>query len=138
VDAAPALGADAAQRARLEDAEQRPLLIGGELTELVEEQRARVRLLEEAVAPLVGAGEGAALVAEEGGLGEAAADRAAVHRDERAAGARRRLVHQAREELLAGAALADEQNRRVAAGAAARELDGGAEAGVLADQRAGR
>ena len=55
------------------------------VADLVEEERAAVRGLELADAPLVGAGERAALVAEELALEELVRDRRAVERDERAA-----------------------------------------------------
>ena len=61
----------------------------------------------------VGAGEGAALDAEELRLEQSLGDRRAVDRDERPRAARRELVQRARRELLAGAALAGEENRRL-------------------------
>ena len=60
-----------------------------------------------------GAGERALLVAEQLGLEQVLGDRRAVDRDERPVGARAERVQRAREQLLAGAALAFEQHRRV-------------------------
>ena len=65
-----------------------------------------------------GAGERALLVAEELGLEQVLGNRRAVDRDKRAVGARAERVQRAREQLLAGAALAFEQHRRVGAGRA--------------------
>ena len=59
------------------------------------------------------AGERALLVAEQLGLEQVLRDRRAVDRDKRAVGARTERVERAREQLLAGAALAFEQHRRV-------------------------
>ena len=61
------------------------------------------------------AGEGAALVAEELALDQVLGDRRAVDLDERLVAARRVLVQRARDELLAGAALAGDEHggRRV-------------------------
>jgi hypothetical protein len=75
--------ADPVQRARLQHAQELHLQLDRHLGDLVEEHRAAVRLLEEAdVAPL-GAGEAAALVAEQLALDQGRRDRAAVHRDQR-------------------------------------------------------
>ena len=54
--------------------------------------------------------EGAALVTEELALGQLARQRPAVYRHERAARIRSQLVQRARQQLLAGAALARDQN----------------------------
>ena len=59
------LAADAAELALLEDAEELGLDAGRHLADLVEEERAAVGELEAARAAVAGAGEGAALVAEE-------------------------------------------------------------------------
>ena len=73
-----------------------------------------MRELELAELPRDGAGEGAALVAEELALEQLARQRRAVDRDERLRAARTRGVDVARHQLLAGAALALEQDRRAA------------------------
>ena len=100
------VAADAARSALLEHAQQLRLHRRRQLADLVEEERAAVRRLEAADAPLARAGEGAALVAEELALEQRLRDRGAVHDDEGLVAARAELVDRARDELLAGAALA--------------------------------
>ena len=89
--------------------------------DLVEEDRAAARLLDEADAAAVGAGEGAALVAEQFADHELLRQRGAVDRHERVAAARRAVVQRARDQFLARAGLALDQDRGVA-GAEARDL----------------
>src|SRR5436189_160216 len=69
-----------------------------------------------------GAGERTALVAEQLALEHARGDRAAVDMEERAGGARGSRVDGARDETLAGAALAEDEHARVAAGDAVDRL----------------
>jgi hypothetical protein len=69
---------------------------------------------------LRGAGEGAALVAEQLGLEKLFGQRRAVERDERSLAARRRAVQEARDDLLAGARLAEQQR----GGVGGRDLRG--------------
>ena len=59
----------------------------------------------------VGAGEGAALVAEELALDQALGQCPAIDPDERAGRATRVAVQRGGDQLLAGAALADDQDR---------------------------
>ena len=108
--------ADAADLARLERAQQLRLELERQLADLVEEHRAAVGRLEGAGAVAVGAGEGAAHVAEELALDEVRADRAAVDDDERLVRARAALDDLGRDELLAGAALAVDEHVDVARG----------------------
>ena len=68
VDRAQRVAADAPHLAALEHAQQLGLQRGRRVADLVEQQRAAVRLLEEPRSRLHRAGEGAALVAEELGL----------------------------------------------------------------------
>ncbi len=70
--------ADAADLALLEHAQEPELHRRRHLADLVEEDRAAVRLLEEALALAGGAGEGAARVAEQLGLEQRLGERAAV------------------------------------------------------------
>ena len=117
---------DAPDLVLLEDAEQ--LDLGGQrqVADLVEEDRAAVGRLEEPLVVAIGAGEGTADVAEELGLDQRRRERGAVADDERTAAARRQPVDGARDELLAGAALAgDERGRGVGRQAAdeAEELE---------------
>src|SRR5437899_13108375 len=72
-----------------------------------------MRELELARLALRRAGERAFLVAEELRFEQRLGNRSAVDRDKRSIGARAQRVQRAREELLPGAALALEQNRRV-------------------------
>src|SRR6185437_17112000 len=81
-----------------------------QVAHLVEEQRAAVGGLDPPLAGGHRAGKGAALVAEQLGLGERLGDGAAIDRYERAPPAL--AVNGARDLLLAGAALAGDQHRR--------------------------
>ena len=74
-----------------------------------------LRRLEESVAIVVRAGEGALLVAEELALHQVLGNRAAVDRDERRSRARAALVDQARGEFLAAARFAGDVDRRLRA-----------------------
>src|SRR5262249_13624506 len=95
-----------------------------QLPDLVEEDGAAVRRLEQALAVAVGAGERAADVAEELALEERRRERRAVADDERTVVERREVVHRARDELLARAALARDQRRRGVAREALDEREG--------------
>ena len=79
--------------------------------DLVEEQRAAIGLLEAALPPLGGAGERAGLVAEQLGIQQVFRQRAAIHLHERLVPARRQIVQALGDQLLAGSALADHQDR---------------------------
>src|SRR5690606_11450754 len=103
--------AHAHERAGLEHPQEFHLQLRGHLGDLVEEDGAAVRALEEALVLPVGAREAAALVAEQLALDELRRDRAAVERQERRIAPARELVQRLRGELLARAALADEQHR---------------------------
>jgi hypothetical protein len=97
----------------LQEAQQLHLQRGGQLADLVEEERAAVRRLD-AAAPLgVGARERALLVAEQLALEQRLGDRPAVDRHERPLRAQPQPVDRVGGELLAGAALAEHQHRRV-------------------------
>jgi len=121
------LGAARAHRrhlAALQRAQQLGLQLGGHVADLVEEERAARGLAEAPQPRLDGTGEGAALVAEQLALEQLARDRRRVdgHEGQRAAMAR--CVQGARDQLLAGAALAGDQHRHVAARHAADGLEG--------------
>ena len=111
VHPARAGAAHAEERAGLQHAQQLHLAVGLHVADLVEQQRAAVRELDEAGLGVDGAGEGALLVAEQLGLQHLAGQRAAVDRHERPLGPRRALVDGAGHQLLAGAALAEHQHR---------------------------
>src|SRR5438105_4395919 len=97
----------------LEHAQQLDLELHRHLGDLVEEQRAARGELEISVPLLDGPGERAAHVPEQLALDEAGGDRAAIHRHELAGVALRKLVDGVGDLLLAGAALADEQDGHV-------------------------
>ena len=105
--------ADSLELPVLEDPEQLHLEIGGELADLVEEERAPVGQLEAARLRRRRAGEGALLVAEQLAFDEVRRQGRAVDRDERRASAGARLVDGVGQQLLAGARLAEEQHRAV-------------------------
>jgi hypothetical protein len=108
--------ADAVEAPLLDHTEQLGLERGAELADLVEEERASVGLFEAALALRGGAGERALLVAEELRLHQRVGDRGAVDGDE---GPRRALaggVDRARDQLFAGAALAEDEDVDVARG----------------------
>ncbi len=107
--------ADLAGTLFLDRAQQLDLHRQRQVGDLVEEQRAAVGGLEEAVALLVGTGEGPLAVTEELGLHQVLGNGAAVDRDERAWPRAARFVDQARRELLAGAGFAGDRHRRHAA-----------------------
>src|SRR5581483_9793385 len=113
VDRARPRAADAEEHAGLERAQQLHLAVRFHLADLVKEQRAAVGEIDESRLGAHGTGEGALLVAEQLGLQHLARQGAAVDRHERARGARRPLVDGARHQLLAGAALAEDQHRGV-------------------------
>ena len=108
------VAADRAHLALLEHAQELDLQLDRHLADLVEEQRAAVRLHEETRAA-VGVGERAAHVTEQLALEERLGDGAAVDGDERPLRAPA-LVESAGDQLFAGAAFAgDERPARVSA-----------------------
>ena len=104
--------ADAFDLPFLDRAQQLRLQVEPQIADLVEEQRAAGRQLELAELLLVRAGERAALVTEERALDQLVGDRRQVDRDERRVALPRLPVQQPREQLLARAALAEDQHRR--------------------------
>ena len=111
VDADGLDAADPLELALLEHAQQLDLHLVGDLANLVEEERAARGQLEAAGLGADRAGEGAALVAEELGLHQVLGDGGAVDLDEGLVAAARVLVEGARDQLLAGAALAGDEHR---------------------------
>ena len=83
------------------------------MPDFVEEQRALVRLLEPALPVADGAGERAAHVAEQLRLEQRLRNRAAVERDEPVRAPRAVVVNRARDDFLAGAGFAGDENRAV-------------------------
>ncbi len=106
-------GAEPADLAALQGAEQLHLERRRHLGDLVQEQRAAVGFLEEPELVDGGAGERAAHVAEELGLEQGLGHGAAVHGHERPRRARARVVDGLGDDLLAGAGFALDQQRRV-------------------------
>ena len=92
--------ADALELALLQHAQQLHLQRRAHRADLVEEQRALVRLLEAALARADRAGERAAHVAEQLGLEQRLRNRAAVERDEAVRAARAVVVDRARDHSL--------------------------------------
>ena len=105
--------ADGGVFALLQHAQQARLRLHRHVADLVEEQRAALGLLEAAGGAGVGAGEGAALMAEQFGLNEVARDRRHVDGDERAVAPLAVVVQRARHQFLAGAGLAGDHHREV-------------------------
>ena len=117
------------------DRAQQPVLGGHRQgPELVEEQGPAIGLLEPAVAGLGRAGEAARLVAEQLRLDQIFRQRRAVHHDQRPRPAGRQMVEPLGDQLLAGAALADDQHRPVERRGAARPLDRVEERKALPDE----
>ena len=112
VDVDLLLAAEPANLPRLERAQQLHLDVRRHLGHLVEEDRAAARHLERARLLVGRAGEGALLVPEQLVLENLLGQRGAVEREERALGAIALVVQRARDELLAGAALAEDQHAR--------------------------
>ena len=115
--------AEPLELALLQDAQELGLRRQAHLADLVEEQHAAGGQLDLARLGLLRAREGATLVAEELGLEQLLGERRAVQRDERAALARGGLVDEARDDLLAGAGLAADQDGRIGGGHLRRLLE---------------
>ena len=103
--------ADALELPLLQHAQQLCLERRAHRRDLVEKQRALVRLLETTLAGADGARERAAHVAEELGLEQRFRNRAAVERDEPIRAARAGVMNRPRRELLAGSRLARDEHR---------------------------
>src|SRR4029077_1867398 len=96
---------DAANLARLQETQELHLDVLVELADFVEEQRAAVGHLEQALVIAVGAGEGALAMAEQLALHQVLGQGAAVDWDERHLRPLALLKERARGQLLAGASL---------------------------------
>ena len=97
---------------RFENAQQLGLQRDRHLVDLVEEERAGAGQLEQSTLPLLGVGERPAFVAEQLGLQQRLGDRRTVHGHEGLLRAGPGIMDPAREELLAGAGLAEQKHRR--------------------------
>ena len=109
------VGAQALEAAGVEHPQQLHLAAQRKVADLVEEQGAAIGRFEAPRARLGGAGEGAALGAEQLGLDQLAGQRAAVHRHERAARDGRVRMHDGRDALLAAAVGPGDEHRHVGA-----------------------
>jgi len=122
--------ADRLDLAGLERAQHHRLDRVREIADLVEEHHAGVGALEVARPLVGGAGERAALVAEQLGGGDRGGDRGDVDADVGPAGARSDRVQRARDQLLAGSGLTLHEDRparaRRIADLRAQRVDGGA------------
>ena len=125
--------ADRRERALLQHAQQLDLQRGGHVADLVEEERAAVGDLEQPRLILHRAGERAAHVAEQRALEQVVVERRAVLDDERLLRARPVIVDRARDQLLAGAALAVDEHGRLALDDLVEQLDDVAHRGRVAD-----
>ncbi|OPZ05947.1 MAG: hypothetical protein BWZ08_02381 [candidate division BRC1 bacterium ADurb.BinA292] len=114
IDRDRAAAADALDFALLEDAEEFDLRGGGEVADLVEEDRAAVGQFEATLAHRDGAGEGPLLVAEEFAFEDRLGEGGAVDLDEGLVGAEAVVVDRVGDQFLAGAALAADQDGGVA------------------------
>jgi len=125
---------DALIFAVLQHAQQFGLQLQRQLADLVEEQRAALRLLEKSFLRRRGAGERALGVAEQGGFQQIGSDGGTVDRHQRCRRVRPQLAQRGRHQLLAAARLALDQHRigriRIQLDLAAHRLDGG----TFADQ----
>src|SRR5262249_10888028 len=111
VDANVGMPAHAAKRQRFQQTQELRLERTRHLSNLVEEQCAAVGQVEQALAEVLGVGEGSALVTEQLALEQVLGNGAAVESDERSGSARASPVEVARHQLLAGAGLALDQHR---------------------------
>ena len=105
--------ADGLELLFLQDAEQLDLHVERQFADLVEEQRAAIGQLEAADAALERAGECALDVSEQLAFDQPGGDRAAVDFHERMLVTRAAAVDGARDQFLAGAGLAEDQDRGV-------------------------
>ena len=106
--------AEAHELALLHHAQQLGLRLDRHVADLVEEDAALVGEIEHALLGIDRAGKGALDVAEERRFEEIRRQVARVHRHERLLAARGVAVNRARHQLLTGAALAGNQDRRAA------------------------
>src|SRR3989449_213366 len=113
VDLEFALPADPRDDPGLEHAQQAHLQLERHLADLVEEERAALGALEEALVGACGAGEAATLVPEQLALDQGGRHRGAVERHERALSPAAELMHRLGDQLLSRAALPDRKSTRL-------------------------
>ena len=134
VDRVGAVAADRADFAGGEHAVEHFLGLRRQRADLVEQQGAAVGLDDPADLGGEGAREGAFLMAEQLAVDDVGGDRLAIDGDQRAAGAQAGGVDRAGEGFLAGAGLADDQDRQAVARGLGGDRQRGAEIGRGADQ----
>src|SRR5581483_8533790 len=122
VDANRLLSADALERLLLQHPQHLRLRLEAHVADLVEEQRAAVRELEFSLPLIDRAGERALAMTEELRLDQLLRNRRAVHIDERLLRAMREPVQCARDDLLAAAVLACDEDAAVRRSRAANLL----------------
>ena len=128
---------DAPDLAFLENAQELDLERERQLADLVEEDRAAVGFLEQAAPLLHRSRERAARVAKELTLEQGVGNCGTVDGYERALGARARRMYETRDELLAGAALAGDENGGRMLCDLAGDGDDFAQSGAAADDTVG-
>ena len=116
-------GADGIDFALLQGAQQLDLHVQAKLADLVQEQGTAVGFLEFAQMLVAGAGERALFVAEQDALDQVFRDGAAIDGDERLSRTRARALDGARDQLLAGAAFAFDQDGDVGLGRARSQAE---------------
>ncbi|MGY3344827.1 hypothetical protein ACVWYK_003596 [Bradyrhizobium sp. USDA 4470] len=127
--------ADRGVFALLQHAQQTGLRLHRHVADFVEEKRPALGLLEPAGRARVGAGEGAALMAEQFGLDQVARDRRHVDRDERPVAALAVIMQRARHQFLTGAGLARDHHGEVGLHQACEHAVDFLHRGRAADQR---
>ncbi len=125
---------DALELPLLQDAQQLRLRGEREFGDFVEKDRTAGRPFEPAGLLTVGAGKGAALVAEKLAFDQALGKGAAVDADERTRRSPRMTMEGRGDELLTGAALADDHDGLFGGRRAADRLEDGAHRRALTDQ----
>ena len=126
--------ADALKFAVLDDAEDLLLHARRDRTELIEDERAAVGLLETADVRAGRAREGAGLMTEQLRLEQRLGQRSAVDLDQRLLPPRRKVVQSRRDQLFAGAALADHEHGLDELGRARDMLEHGQKGRRLANE----
>src|SRR6266403_5419531 len=137
VDLERVCSADTLELVLLQHTEELRLQLEGDLADLVEEQRAAVRELEASDPLCDRAGECAALVTEQLALEQGRWDGRAIELDERAPAATAGVVNCARNQLLPGSGLPEDENGRVRRRHDLDLLQHLAKTRALADDRSG-
>jgi hypothetical protein len=116
IDGAGLRRAQALELSFLQDAQQLRLHVHREIADLIEKDRSAIRQLEPPVPRGHGARERTALVSEQLALDQGLGKRSAVDPDEGTCAARAAVMDGAREQLFAGAGLAEQEHGAVSRG----------------------